>query len=1209
MNKIEVINEIKSFLDGYNNDSEFKYIVNVECDTKFNYATCIIHEPGCKPEIRNIQYTPFIYMKDLKRFGKFLYRGDAELDECKQLLYGIKITKLETGKQKRLVDGYCYKIESSKSLDAIYSYLSDGGLDPWERKKNESGIFIKDNNGRYVNPNREYFYSVTPQEQFFISTKSRLYKGVNEYKDIHRLTFDIETNGLRYNLNSIFAIGVRDNRGFEKILECEKLNDPDSERKLLQEFFKIILELKPAIIAGYNSENFDFEFILGRCAVLGLDLREFNTTLLDGVTIQRKSNTSVKYGNNSDKYTATKIWGISVIDILHAAKRTAAINTDIKETKLKYITKHEKISKPNRTYIKGDDNGIGKMYSENKMFCSDADNNYIEIPSEYQDISRILYALKFYLDKNKITKEEYLKRRNDEIVKKPDFIQWFKDVPQKEGKTLFTNGRKLLRQYLLDDLWETEQVDELYNQSSFMLAKIVPTTYHRITTMGTASVWNLLLTTWSYENNLAIPIPDKKENFSGGLARCYRRGYSEDIIKIDYASLYPMIQLTHNIFPIFDITGVIKKMLLYLTTTRNIYKKIGNGDVLNDEELLLLKNIDYDIFDKYSKGELIEYDILMAKIKQLPIKILNNSLFGALGSDISFNWSDNISAARITCIGRLELRHAISWFSEFGCVALLAVTDGINFKIPKLTNIKVSNNIVTECDYMGSVDEMWVYKDKVGIEALILKFNEEEMIPPYMSVDNDGRSESCLNLSRINYANLKLKKNKKTGEFEKKITLTGNTIKSKTMPGYVEEFIDVGLNLILNGNGKGFVEYYNSYVQDLYNMRIPLKKIASKSKIKTTISEYLKRGTDKNGKPKAKQAHMELLIDERKKIAINLLNEHNEKIKFRGDINELDYDSLMRLVKDYLPPERELDSYVYYVNIGTRASHGDSKPNSNSESGISCLMIKTEDLLENPNMLGMYNIDKYISAFNKRVNSILVGFKPDVANRILAKIKRKKVKNEFGAKEDVVELITSMFTEDELMLDSFELDNFDDSMFLEKKEVYFWNAYGYDPRLIWNGFKCHENSKVYYDIYENALKYLNEIMEKNGKHKIKSINEKYDVNDYVLLKNKNTYSLMKFNGKYLETIRESVDVPKCESQIELDEIGIFNIKKIQDDLESGDVETAKYFKLFKERFEIPVGVGMDDLFKSVPESVSAFSDFIDEMKGEFFDDDFDGDYE
>ena len=60
------------------------------------------------------------------------------------------------------------------------------------------------------------------------------------------------------------------------------------------------------------------------------------------------------------------MWGYSIIDILHATKRTAAINSDIKENGLKYIAKFEKIAKENRTYIPGEDNDIGKYYKQNK---------------------------------------------------------------------------------------------------------------------------------------------------------------------------------------------------------------------------------------------------------------------------------------------------------------------------------------------------------------------------------------------------------------------------------------------------------------------------------------------------------------------------------------------------------------------------------------------------------------------------------------------------------------------------------------------------------------------------------------------------------------------------------------------------------------------------------------------------------------------------
>src|SRR5690606_13880998 len=130
------------------------------------------------------------------------------------------------------------------------------------------------------------------------------------------------------------------------------------------------------------------------------------------------------------------------------------------------------------------------------------------------------------------------------------------------------------------------------------------------------------------------------------LARCYKSGYTKRLIKVDYASLYPMIQLTEGVYPMFDITGVLKKLLLYLTTTRNIYKKMANGTELNNEEVTLLRQIDPEVHIKYINKELSTSDTAMFNIKQLPIKILNNSLFGALRSAISFNWSDNVCAAR-----------------------------------------------------------------------------------------------------------------------------------------------------------------------------------------------------------------------------------------------------------------------------------------------------------------------------------------------------------------------------------------------------------------------------------------------------------------------------------------------------------------------------------------------------------------------------------
>jgi len=813
MDKHKVLGEIKGFLEGYNND--IKYLVNVETDNRTDIAECIIHEPNQKPRIENIRYTPFMYMKDLERLGRTLYPDrDESYIESKRIKYGITITKLKTGNQKRLVDGYCYKLSGRRSYNDIVNYVRDGGIDPYEKLKDENDNFVRDEKGKMVYKNRDLFYNPRTTEQFFISTQSRLYKGYEQYKDVHRLTFDIETTGLRYQISRMFAIGVRDNRGFEIILEVDKRDDDESEIRLIQDFFNTIDHIRPAIILGHNSEMFDFDFILGRAGILKMDTREVPNGLKKGVNLKRRGNTSVKYGNTTDRYTATEMWGYSIIDTIHAAKRTAAVNSDLKKVNLKYIAKFEKFARENRTYIKGEDNDIGRYYNENKVFLINEKNEYLEIPDGFQDIAMNLYKLQ--ANKENLNVEQYKVFRKKFLDENKNFVGWYLDNAVEKNFTSYIGGRKLVKQYLLDDLWETEQVDELYNQSSFMLAKTVPTTYQRICTMGTASIWNLLLTAWSFENDLAIPIPDTYEQFGGGLARTFKKGYSTRLIKIDYASLYPFIQLTDDVFPMFDITGVMKKMLLYMTTTRNIYKKMGSGAKLDEEEVGLLREIDHEAHVKYINNVLTSEDIAMFKVKQLPIKILNNSLYGALGSHISFNWSDNVCAARITSVARIELR-------------------------PDTTTIRVSDEGISEGTTEGLNEDMWQYKGKIGIEALIELFNETEMKPPYMSVDNDGVSVSCLNLARINYATLSEVKDKKTNEIKEKIKLTGNTIKSKVMSEYIEEFMDNGFKLILHGKGKEFVDYYYSYAEDIRYMQIPLKKIASKSKVKQTLKSYIEK--------------------------------------------------------------------------------------------------------------------------------------------------------------------------------------------------------------------------------------------------------------------------------------------------------------------------------------------------------------------------------
>ena len=420
MNTVETIKEIQSFLEGKNDK---KYIVNVETDGNENVATCFIHEPNKEKRVEKIPFTSFIYMKDLKKIGHKLFNGNVEKYKIMLQKHYIKIEKLKTGKQPRMENGYTYMISSTKSYFDILTFLKEAGLNPYQRVYDNNNKPIRDHRGYFISKNRDLFYMPKLNEQFFISTGIRLFKGLEEYNDVHKVTFDIETTGLRFEHSRVFAIGVKDNRGYEKVLRVDKENDDKSEIKLIYEFFTIIDILKPAIISGYNSENFDYPFILGRMDLLGVDINKIPTTLHKDKTLVKKDST-VKFGNKTEYYKATLAYGYSILDIIHAVKKTAAVNSDLKNNKLKYICKYENVAKSNRMYI-NDGKDIGRYWHENPIFIINKNNNnYIEIPNEFKDASYSLYRLQE--DKDSMSEESYKHHRNKHLKDNPEFLVWLR---------------------------------------------------------------------------------------------------------------------------------------------------------------------------------------------------------------------------------------------------------------------------------------------------------------------------------------------------------------------------------------------------------------------------------------------------------------------------------------------------------------------------------------------------------------------------------------------------------------------------------------------------------------------------------------------------------------------------------------------------------------------------------------------------------------
>ena len=830
--------EIESFLHG--NDPE-EFIVAIEFDYASNSIYKIKEIPGKGKEIRKDTFIPFAWVGDLRNLN--FYSNSKEAQKAAMTKYGIMIEKLETHENDRLEKGMTFMVKSLKGYRELIQFFRDGNLDPWGEKGKDKIMILP------------------PVEQYLISKEKRLFKGFENYNEVTRLVFDLETTSLEPKDGRIFMIGIKTNKGYHRVIECI---DEDQEKGAIIEFFNVINELKPSIIGGYNSANFDWHWIFERCRLLGIDPKKICKSLHPQHSFTRKDG-MLKLANEVETYVQTSIWGYNVIDIIHSVRRAQAINSSIKSAGLKYITKFINAEAPDRVYI--DHLDIGPFYKNKEDFWLNVNNgNY--------------------------------KKANNPAFDNLDTK--FPGIYKKIG------GDKLVEMYLDDDLDETLQVDQEFNQGSFLLAAMIPTTYERVSTMGTATLWKMLMLAWSYKNNLAIPAKQGKTDFVGGLSRLLKVGYSKNVLKLDFSSLYPSIQLVHDVFPECDVTGAMKGMLKYFRDTRIKYKELAE------------KYYETDRNKSESYGN-----------KQLPIKIFINSMFGALSAPQVFAWGDMYMGEQITCTGRQYLRQMIKFFMSRGYTPLVMDTDGVNFSLPD--DVETRTYIGRGLNWKAKEG-----KEFTGPEADVAEYNDTFMRGE-MALDCDGTWPSCINLARKNYA---------TMDYKGKIKLTGNSIKSKKLPLYIEEFLDVGIRLLLEGKGKEFVEYYYEYLQKIYDKQIPLSKIAQRARVKLSIDEYKKRLTTKTkaGNSMSRMAHMELAIQEG--INVNL-----------GDV-------------------------IMYVNNGLKSSHGDVQKKGDGVQ-INCYMLDKNILDDNPNLTGDYNTARAVTTFNKRIEPLLVVFKDEVRAELI----------------------------------------------------------------------------------------------------------------------------------------------------------------------------------------------------------------------------------
>jgi hypothetical protein len=810
----------------------------------------------------------------------------------------------------------------------------------------------------------------------------------------------------------------------------------------------------------------------------------------------------------------------------------------MKKANLKYVTKYAGIEKKNRVYVPG--NLIHKTWKDTNVnyAFNDEDGKWFEITEKNLEkhyyskklIDTIIepqtkFGVEWISDEeyeiyqktgvlnledveveytiNKIEKinlyddyycvkysyienvEKNIYEDIDEGLKYTKFDDYIIDN-ETGGRYQFVTGQYIVKRYLLDDLWETDKVELRFNESNFLVGKMLPVNFERMCTMGTATIWKYIMLAWSYEHELAIPDEISSRSFTGGLSRLLTVGYIPNVQKLDYNSLYPSIILTFGIKTKVDISGAMPAMLEYILTNREFYKdkKAEWDDKATELEKYLKvlksdKEMSETEFNALPEVQQIIEDIKTAKANkirndklQLPLKITANAFFGSFGAGGGiFNWSDMDCAEETTCCGRQMLRLMLHWFSQKGYQGIVCDTDGMNFRQPDSFKYTEENPYIST----GMNRNTKKGEKYVGPWGDLAEFNDLFMRHKNGLGIDEFVPSSCY-IARKNYIDL-LDVNKQ------KVKLVGNTLKSKKMPIYIEKFIDSSVRDLLNDRGYEFLEKYYDKIEEIYNLRIPLKDIASVGKIKMSLEDYkaaCKQRT-KAGTKKARQAWYELAIANNLNVNMgdSIYYINTGKKKNESDIKRVthfyekrngekvdvtkeykkEWDNLKKIIKDKSEGYEEAKAKLYpdgtetCLNLEKYINHYHPTAFDEDELIFNCIMVPASVVEDEKDHFCdeefEYNVDRYIHVFNQRIKPQLVCFDKSI-----------RLKQTVNKKGEIVEdnniLITNpkdrkTFTRAQAKLVSGQpykendQDTYEQLMTMEDKEIRFWISVNKTP--------------------------------------------------------------------------------------------------------------------------------------------------------------------
>ncbi len=245
-----------------------------------------------------------------------------------------------------------------------------------------------------------------------------------------------------------------------------------------------------------------------------------------------------------------------------------------------------------------------------------------------------------------------------------------------------TSARERLYEYAKADAVSTLGIATKVLPLQIELSKMVGYPLDELSKMGRGRQVESFLTLEAYKKGELVPPKGGGEkSFEGGFVLPPVKGLHEDVITLDFSSMYPSIMISFNVSPdTFVDSREVRGEDLYIAP------ELGHGFRKSPDGFFKKIMSDLIVRRRKLKAEMARYakdsvEYRLFNIQQQSIKILTNSFYGYTGWSAAKFYKRECAEAT-TAWGRYFIRRTVGIAQELGLEVIYGDTDSVFVKLP-----------------------------------------------------------------------------------------------------------------------------------------------------------------------------------------------------------------------------------------------------------------------------------------------------------------------------------------------------------------------------------------------------------------------------------------------------------------------------------------------------------------------------------------------